>query len=70
MSCGVTVVAPHMKDKARKTVKSFVTQSPIHCIVLAAKTAVMQGRIRPYHCCSGENKSNDKRPSFENIAEG
>jgi hypothetical protein len=36
ISCGVTVVAPHTKDKARKTVKSFVTQSPIHYMMSAA----------------------------------
>ncbi|KAF9766859.1 hypothetical protein IL306_000664 [Fusarium sp. DS 682] len=67
ISCGVTVVAPQTKDKARKTVKSFVTQSPIHCILSAAEYSNMMHMA--YHCCSGQNKSNDKRASFENVPE-
>jgi hypothetical protein len=67
ISCGVTVVAPHTKDKARKTVKSFVTQSPIHYMMSAAEYGNMLHRA--YHCCSGQNKSDDERASFENIPE-
>lgn len=69
MSCGVTVVAPHMNEMTRKGVKDGVMHRAIHCRPVSVEHAIpsVWGR---HQCSCQHDKSNDERPSLDHVTQG